>query len=69
METDNELNSTELKFPIFLVVGGEKRGISKALLELSDTVVKIPYARSFDASLSAASATTILGYEIMKQNL
>jgi 23S rRNA (guanosine2251-2'-O)-methyltransferase len=69
LETDNELNSTELKFPIFLVVGGEKRGISKALLELSDTIVKIPYARSFDASLSAASATTILGYEIMKQNL
>lgn len=69
LRTDDVLGKTELKLPIFLIVGGEKRGISKELLEKSDIIVKIPYAQSFDASLSAASATTVIGYEIMRQNM
>ena len=66
--TDNILGNCELKLPILLIVGGEKRGISKALLEKTDTLVKINYAREFNASLSAASATTMFAYEIMRQN-
>lgn len=66
--TDNVLGECELHFPILLVVGGEKRGISRALIKLSDTLVKIPYGREFKASLSAASATTMFAYEIMRQN-
>jgi 23S rRNA (guanosine2251-2'-O)-methyltransferase len=66
--TDNVLGECPLLFPILLVVGGEKRGISRALLEMADTLVKIPYGREFKASLSAASATTMFAYEIMRQN-
>ena len=66
--TDNILGKCDLHFPILLVVGGEKRGISRALLDLADTLVKIPYGREFKASLSAASATTMFAYEIMRQN-
>ena len=66
--TDNILGECDLHFPILLVVGGEKRGISRALIELADTLVKIPYGREFKASLSAASATTMFAYEIMRQN-
>ena len=66
--TDNILGECDLHFPILLVVGGEKRGISRALLDLADTLVKIPYGRKFNASLSAASATTMFAYEIMRQN-
>lgn len=66
--TENLLHKTELKKPLLLIVGGEKRGISRSLLDLSDTVVMIPYGRSFDAALSAASAATILGWEIYRQN-
>lgn len=66
--TDNILGECDLHFPILLIVGGEKRGISRALLELADTLVKIPYGREFKASLSAASATTMFAYEIMRQN-
>ena len=69
LDTDLELHNSNLKFPVFLIVGGEKRGISRSILDKADTVVRIPYSRSFNASLSAASATTIIGYEIMKQNL
>ena len=66
--TDNILGKCELRLPLLLIVGGEKRGISASLMNLADTVVKIPYARHFPASLSAASATTIIAYEIARQN-
>ena len=67
--TDNVLHETTLKKPLLLIVGGERRGISKSVFEQADVVVKIPYGRDFRASLSAASAATILGYEILRQNI
>ena len=67
--TDNLLGDTALLSPLLLVVGGEKRGISRSLILSADTLVKIPYAREFRASLSAASATTMFAYEIMRQRL
>lgn len=66
--TDNVLGTCELKKPLLLIVGGEKRGISRALIDNADVLVKINYAREFKASLSAASATTMFAYEIMRQN-
>ncbi len=68
LRTDNILGECELKYPILLVVGGEKRGISKALLEKADKLVRIDYGREFRASLSAASAVTMFAYEIRRQN-
>lgn len=67
-KTDLILGECELTLPILLVVGGEKRGISKSVLELADMKVKIGYSREFRASLSAASATTMFAYEIARQN-
>ncbi|MBR6807649.1 MAG: RNA methyltransferase [Clostridia bacterium] len=58
----------ELKYPVFLIVGGEKRGISSAVLDKSDVVVRIDYGREFNGSLSAASAASVLAYEIFRQN-
>lgn len=58
----------ELKKPLLLVVGGEKRGISASVLALADTTVRIDYGRAFRGSLSAASATTVLAFEILRQN-
>ena len=67
-KTDLILGKCDLKLPIFLIIGGEKRGISAALMQMADMIVKIPYAREFNASLSAASATTMIAYEIARQN-
>ena len=67
-KTDNVLGKCELKKPILLIVGGEKRGISSAVLGAADIRVKIEYSRDFNASLSAASATTMFAYEIQRQN-
>lgn len=58
----------DLSFPVFLIVGGEKRGISAKVLEKADTVVRLDYGRDFKGSLSAASAAGILSYEILRQN-
>ena len=66
--TDNILGKTELKLPIFLIVGGEKRGISASVLNEADILVKINYAREFRASLSSASAVTMFAYEINRLN-
>ena len=66
--TDNILGKCELKVPLLLIVGGEKRGISAELLDECDMLVKIDYGREFRASLSAASATTMFAYEIARQN-
>ena len=67
--TDNVLGKCALPLPLLFIVGGEKRGISGSLLELADIRVKIEYANEFRASLSAASATTMFAYEIMRQNI
>ena len=66
--TDNILGKCELKLPLLLIVGGEKRGISRQIIDSADILVKIDYAREFRASLSAASATTMFAYEIARQN-
>ena len=66
--TDNVLGKCEIKKPILLIIGGEKRGISEKILECADLKVRIEYARDFRASLSAASAATMFAYEIMRLN-
>ena len=56
------------KKPIFLIVGGEKRGVSSAIEQVADTIARIEYGRDFRGSLSAASAATVMMYEIYRQN-
>ncbi len=58
----------DLKKPILLIVGGEKRGISASILKEAHQIVRIDYGRKFDAALSAASASTILAFEIYRNN-
>ena len=58
----------DLKKPLLLIVGGEKRGISRALLDEADTVIRLDYGRPFRGSLSTASAASVLAYEVLRQN-
>ncbi len=59
---------TEVHFPVLLVVGGEKRGISAEFAALCDKTVMLDYGREFRAALSAASASSIIAFEIFRQN-
>ena len=59
---------SDLKKPLLLVIGGEKRGIGAGLLAHADTVARIDYGRDFRGSLSTAAATAILAFEVLRQN-
>ena len=62
------LYEADLKLPLLLIVGGEKRGISRRLLNLTDQVVRINYGRKFIGSLPASAAAAVIAFEIMRQN-
>ena len=53
--------------PLLLVIGGEKRGISRKILDLADTTVRIDYGREFMGSLPSASAVSVIAFEIARQ--
>ena len=59
----------ELTYPLLLVIGGEKRGISRNILNQSDMILRIDYGREFRGSLSASSSAAVLAFEIMRKNL
>lgn len=61
-------DEADLSLPLFLVVGGEKRGLSAAVTDKADMIIRLEYGREFRGSLSAASAASILAYEILRQN-
>ena len=69
-KTDDAVSvyDTEISFPVLLVVGGEKRGISASFREYCDKTVMLDYGREFRAALSAASASSIIAFEIFRQN-
>ena len=58
----------DLHRPLLLIVGGEKRGISKGLLQSCDQCVRLEYGRNFPAALSTASAASVLAFEVLRQN-
>lgn len=58
----------DMSKPLLLIVGGERRGISSSVLREADLIVRIDYGRVFRGSLSAASAASILTYEVFRQN-
>ena len=57
----------EFSRPTLLILGGEKRGISRKLLDMSDTNVRIDYARDFKGSLPSASAISVIAFEIARK--
>lgn len=68
-EKGEDLFSADIKLPVLLVIGGEKRGIDRELIALCDKKVRIPYKSDFDKSLTAAAAAAVVGFEIMRKNL
>lgn len=65
----NSLYDADLTKPLFLLIGGEKRGITRSFLDQADLKLRIPYGRSLSHSLGTASATAIIAFEIMRQRM
>jgi 23S rRNA (guanosine2251-2'-O)-methyltransferase len=61
------MHEADLSGPLFLLVGGERRGITRSFLDRADLVVRIPYARPVLGSLGAATAAAVLAFEAMRQ--
>lgn len=66
-EKAKDLYSAFVKRPICLVFGGEKRGVSAGITEISDLVVKLKYPKECHFSLSASSAVSIISFEIARR--
>jgi 23S rRNA (guanosine2251-2'-O)-methyltransferase len=61
------VHDADLRGPLLLVIGGEKRGISRNVLALADVMVRIPYGRDFRAALGTTSAAAVLAFEVLRQ--
>jgi 23S rRNA (guanosine2251-2'-O)-methyltransferase len=59
--------AADLRGPLFLVIGGEKRGITRSFADQADLRLAIPYGSDFDGSLGTAAATAVLAFEVMRQ--
>ena len=58
----------DLKQPLLVIIGGEKRGISRSILDKADKIVRIDYGREFRGSLPSVAATSIISFEILRKN-
>ena len=58
----------DLKKPLLVILGGEKRGISSGILDKADKIVRIDYGTAFKGSLSTAAATAVFAFEILRVN-
>lgn len=69
LRNDTAINVYEYCFPnkVCLAIGGELRGLSKAVQQASDQNIYIPYANDFRNAMTAASSTAILAFEHLRQ--
>jgi 23S rRNA (guanosine2251-2'-O)-methyltransferase len=63
------LYDADLTQPLFLLIGGEKRGVTRSFEAKADLRLRIPYARTGAHSLGTAAAAAVLGFEVMRQRL
>lgn len=68
-EKSTSLYDVDLTVPILLLIGGEKRGITRSFLDQADLRLEIPYGRHFPRSLGTAPAVAILAFEVMRQRM
>ena len=61
------LFEADLTKPLFVLVGGGRRGVTRSFLRQADLLLEIPYARAFKPSLGSESAVSVLAYEVMRQ--
>lgn len=62
------LFEADLKGKILLGVGGEMRGLSATIANQADLNVFIPYGSNFRNSLNGSSATSVIAFEVYRQN-
>jgi 23S rRNA (guanosine2251-2'-O)-methyltransferase len=61
------LYEADLTQPMFLLIGGERRGITRSFLEAAEWRLQIPYGRPFSHSLGVTASAAIVAFEVMRQ--
>ena len=62
------MDEVDLTVPLFLLVGGEKRGVTRSFVKQADLSLQVPYDRvSYEPSLGTTAAAAALAYEVMRQ--
>ena len=60
------LYAADLRQPLFLLIGGERRGITRSLPS-ADLRLRIPYGRDFAGALGTVAAAAVIAFEVMRQ--
>ena len=61
------LHETDLTQPALVVIGGERRGITRSFIESADRIVRIPYGRRGAHALGAATTAALIAFEALRQ--
>ena len=62
-----ELSETDLSGGLFVLIGGERRGVTRSFVEQADLRVRIGYGRERAPELGAATSAAIIGFEALRQ--
>lgn len=69
LRSDDAISLYSYTFPkrCCIAIGGELRGLSKVVQNASDQNIFIPYANDFRNAMTAASSTSIIAFERLRQ--
>ena len=62
-----EVHQADLRGGLFLLIGGERRGVTRSFVDEADLQVRIGYGRAKAPDLGAAAAAAIIGFEALRQ--
>ncbi len=62
-----ELHEADLSGGLFLLIGGERRGVTRSFVERADLRMRIGYGRDRAPELGAAASAAIIGFEALRQ--
>ena len=62
-----ELSETDLTGGLFVLIGGERRGVTRSFIDQADLRVRIGYGRQHAPELGAATSAAIIGFEALRQ--
>ncbi len=61
------IHEADLLRGTFLLVGGERRGITRSFVDQADLLLRIPYGRRGAHALGAAVSAAVIGFEALRQ--
>jgi 23S rRNA (guanosine2251-2'-O)-methyltransferase len=66
-DTAQTLTDADLTGSLFLLIGGERRGVTRSFVEQADLRIRIVYGRARAPELGAATSAAIIGFEALRQ--